>query len=321
MAEPTQPLSRPNDSTSPHLLVIVLAWKNERFVDCFVRSLDLATRRLSDGRVTLLTLQNGSEGQVAADALEAATYGSPFEFQRLSSDVNLGYAGGMQFVADHIDFNDFEACLFTNLDGWFDSDALVELQRANDEEPTWEILVPSVRTGSKVTVALTRDRTGRFRRRGPNAEPGSRVAAGSGACLVLSRSCLQRRIGSSGVLFHPEYHSYGEDQELFLWAHESGIEVVAWPEMRFNHFGAGSTGDSASVAIKEDWLIVHIVSNFLTNQSIYGPHRFAHFSLGLAGYITLLALKRPRQSCALIWKSLSSWRCKRRAVLYRRSHP
>lgn len=98
---------------------------------------------------------------------------------------------------------------------------------------TWDFLAPAVREGEdgKVPAGVTK-RTKAHRLlpvENPPTEP-QRVSSGSGACVIVRRQVLDRRIKEVGGLFEEAFDTAGE-LDLFWWAERQGLAVRYVPTL------------------------------------------------------------------------------------------
>jgi hypothetical protein len=97
----------------------------------------------------------------------------------------------------------------------------------------WDFLAPVVRQGEDGKQAGGATRRGKTHRlvdleRLPRES--QRVSAGNGACVIIRRSALERRVAAVGGLFDEAYES-GGDLDLFWWAEGEGLLVRFVPTL------------------------------------------------------------------------------------------
>lgn len=220
--------------------VVTIAWRNEQFATTFARSLDAAASHGGTGNQTqLVVVVNGPEGAAAADALLDALGETGIVPVVVRLDRNTGFSGGADAGADRASG---DILVVANLDVVFDG-LFFDVVRREAESSTWDILAPQVLQGPDgLDCGVSRRR--RSHRLAWVAPPleAAPVPAGNGACIILRRSALERRIADSGALFDPEFHSFNEDIDLFWWAERAGLVVWYAPHLRVEHALAGSFG-------------------------------------------------------------------------------
>jgi GT2 family glycosyltransferase len=222
--------------------VVSLLWRNARFAQGFLETFS-DSARAADHHPSLVLVRNGPEGDDARKVVESFRHTTfPSEFPHawiLSSDENLGFAGGMNFGLVSLDADIF---VLANLDLEFDINFFTACQELKTDEPA--IYVPSIAQPTP---------KGPFEEAGPlrfglfmNQRPaktvaGESVVIGNGSCIIMTSSAV-KTLSSAQGLFWPELHSYGEDIDLFLRARERGIRVTFEPSLRVTHFHGGSFG-------------------------------------------------------------------------------
>ena len=236
------------------IAVVTLLWRNEQYVDRFVRSLADAADHAGI-QVELVALRNGPAGTAAASLLAAAVEPlAMIALRRLNLPENIGFAGGMNVgCADATG----DVIVAANLDLEFDREFFVALAQRSalvSEPASGAFLAPSVGSpGGGRPAGRTTDEAGALRRdwlhrpspasRAAGTEKvgtGERITAGNGACIVFGRELLKARTLAVGGLFDEEYHSYFEDVDLFWWAQRRSIPVWFTPAMRVLHHQGGS---------------------------------------------------------------------------------
>lgn len=180
-------------------------------------------------------------GGADADLLATAL---PFA-RVVATPRNLGFAGGANVGLRAALADGADAVLLVNSDAALAPEALARLAEA---------LRPPV---GIVGPALVRARDGRLESLGLDVSPGGgrivevargappslaggpprRVAAVSGAVMLLSRAALEVTGG-----FDERFFLYVEDVDLCLRAARAGLHTVVAPEARARHEGAASAG-------------------------------------------------------------------------------
>ena len=179
----------------------------------------------------VVLVDNGSDAP-----LEPSTFGVTVHVH-LRSESNLGYAGGMNLGVKHATG---EWLLLCNSDVVFSANFFSSLQnrirwiegnshdigflgglllKGGSTSPASQALPPLPldpdlvdSSGGRLSLGL------RCRRLSSTQGPGAMsVSCLSGACFAVKRAVIEE-VGVRGELFDPDYHSYGEDKDLWLRA-------------------------------------------------------------------------------------------------------
>ncbi|MGH9278626.1 MAG: hypothetical protein ACRD12_11055, partial [Acidimicrobiales bacterium] len=106
------------------------------------------------------------------------------------------------------------------------------LRRVRIEMPNrWDLLAPVVRTGeAQPPVGVTK--RGKAHRLVPDTLPRQpqQVPGGHGACIIIRRDALEKRVAAVGGLFEDAYET-GGDLDLFWWAERTGLVVRFVPNL------------------------------------------------------------------------------------------
>ena len=223
----------------PHVSVVTLGWRNEQHAAAFVSSLAAAWAAAGGPQPQVVFVVNGPEGEAAAAEASRAAGDCGLELTLLRLDTNTGFSGGADAGAGAAGG---DVIVIANLDLTFDEQFLRVLAREAAAGGPWAFLAPRVVQGAAGEDAGVSRRTPSHRLAwvSPGPSVPTTVPAGNGACLVLRRSTLERRLADAGALFDPEYHSFNEDIDLFWWAERRGLEVRYVPDIQVAHALAGS---------------------------------------------------------------------------------
>ena len=245
------------------LSVISLVWRNQGYLRDFVVSLDRSFGEAGT-RGRLILVENGTDGKVDHDGLRVVRN---TDIKIIRSATNLGFAGGMNLGVAHA--MPTEIFVLANLDLRWHTDFAARIKdRIPGAGHRWDSLTPSVRR-LRDEVELG----GPMRRGARNtlvpAPPGSRITGGHGCCMILHRAVVERRLACCGSLFDDEYHSFGEDQDLFWWASRHGIRVVHDPTLLIFHAVAGSFGGRQSFSERPSDIREQVAANYRLNNFKY----------------------------------------------------
>ncbi len=97
----------------------------------------------------------------------------------------------------------------------------------------WDFLAPAVRTGEDGKHPAGVSKRGKTHRLVEVETPpreAARVSAGNGACVIVRRPVLERRLKAIGGLFDEAYET-GGDLDLFWWAERDGLVVRYVPTL------------------------------------------------------------------------------------------
>jgi GT2 family glycosyltransferase len=224
-------------TASPAISVVTMAWRNEDHAAAFVESLAAAAAGTAPPQVVLVV--NGPEGQAAGTAFSEAAARAGLDVTTVTLGTNTGFSGGADAG---VEVATGEIVVVANLDLTFNERFLAVLGEEAAGGERWDFLAPAVRQGAAGADEGVSRRTRSHRLAWVGSPPPAPapVPAGNGACLVLRRATLERRVANAGALFDPEYHSFNEDIDLFWWAARRGLVVRYVPDLRVTHALAGS---------------------------------------------------------------------------------
>ena len=240
--------------------VVTIAWRNERFAASFAASLRTAVDVAAMESPELVIVTNGPDGLAATAAVKAACEGSTLIPLVVALEDNRGFSGGMNAGVDRARG---QILVVANLDLRFDERFLAGLNRMASEQ-SWDILAPRVVQGAASHEAgvSRRKRSHRLAWITPPPSGSAIVPAGNGACIVLRRSALERRLAATGALFDPEYHSFNEDIDLFWWAEREELVVRYAPELKVDHALAGSFGGAYAFGSRPAEVQQRVMANY-----------------------------------------------------------
>lgn len=188
--------------------------------------LDAVQRSGGDPPMEVIVVAVGPEGRAAADELVEHTAGSTLapeivEVERATTfapAVNAGVAktSGEVVVAARPEVTFHQRFL----------------RRIRIEMPNrWDLLAPVVRTG-EAQPPVGVNKRGRTHRlvADPLPRQAQQVAGGHGACIIIRREALERRVAAVGGLFEDAYET-GGDLDLFWWAEHNGLVVRFVPNL------------------------------------------------------------------------------------------
>lgn len=221
--------------------MVTLAWQNENFASGFLMSLERAWQAAGQPTIELIVVENGDCGKAAVSRLRDSA--TPLSLTIIPLPTNRGFSGGANLG---VAATSGEIVVVANLDLEFDERFLVELGSMSSRP--WDLLVPAVLPlePSRPTPLNTGPARRRLLHRHawvtPPPETVRQVQAGTGSCLVLRRSTIDRRSAAVGGLFDSEYHSFYEDVDLFWWAERHHLVSLYDPALVVRHALAGSYG-------------------------------------------------------------------------------
>ncbi len=217
--------------------VVTMAWRNEDHAAPFVQSLAAAAAGAAPPHLVLVV--NGPEGHAAGAAFSDAAARAGLDVTTVTLGTNTGFSGGADAG---VEVATGDIVVVANLDLIFDERFLAVLRDEAAGGERWDFLAPAVGQGAGGAGegVSRRTRSHRLAWVSPPPPAPAPVPAGNGACVVLRRATLERRIADAGALFDPEYHSFNEDIDLFWWAARRGLVVRYVPALQVTHALAGS---------------------------------------------------------------------------------
>ena len=298
--------------------VITIGWRNERFAASFATSLRTAAEVASMEPPELVIVTNGPDGVAATGALRAACEGSTLSPLEISLDDNRGFSGGMDAGVARASG---EILVVANLDLTFDERFIVGLKREAAEQ-SWDMLAPRVLQGaiSGEAGVSRRKRSHRLAWVVPPPSGPANVYAGNGACIVLRRSTLERRMAATGALFDPEYHSFNEDIDLFWWAEREGLVVRYAPKLEVDHALAGSFGGDYAFKARPLDVQRRVMANYRVTvwKNAAGVRDWLGWPLGETQYLAQAVLSRRMAGVGAYVESWSTAATTVRAIRRRR---
>lgn len=277
------------DPSQISITVVTLLWRNERYADTFLRTLEKAAA-LADTSVELVAVENGPDGTLAGQALtRAAADAEHIRMLPCRSPDNDGFSGGANrgcAVASG------DILVVANLDLEFDPAFVVEVKAraATLSEPAF--LVPSVASPRMCSQdvdrgPLRRDWLHRTAVLGATPSPGQRVPSANGSCIIFGRSLYARRCAAVGGVFDPEYHSYYEDLDLFWWAERQDIPAWWAPSIKVLHHQGGSFGGKYAFRDRTADLRTSVMANYRLTVWRHASRLREAFGwlMGEAGYL------------------------------------
>lgn len=241
--------------------VVTLGWQNEKFASGFLMSLEAAWQMAGQPAIELIVVENGDRGRAAVSRLRNSATQLPLTIITLPD--NRGFSGGAN---RGVAATSGEIVVVANLDLELDERFLVELGSMSSR--SWDLLVPAVLPLEPARP--TPLNTGPARRRlvhrhawvTPPPETARRVQAGTGSCMVLRRSTIDRRSAAAGGLFDPEYHSFYEDVDLFWWAERHHLVSLYDPALLVRHALAGSFGGQYRFGTRPAAIQQQVIANW-----------------------------------------------------------
>jgi GT2 family glycosyltransferase len=310
------------DPSQTSMTVITLLWRNERYADAFLRTLETAAAA-ADTSVELVAVENGPDGTLTGLALaRAAADAEHIRMLLCRSPENAGFSGGSNrgcAVASG------DILVVANLDLEFDPAFVVEVKAraAALSEPAF--LVPSVASsrmnGQGVDGGpLRRDWLNRPAVLAETPSPGERVPSANGSCIIFGRSLYARRCAAVGGVFDPEYHSYYEDLDLFWWAERQDIPALWAPNIKVLHHQGGSFGGKYSFRDRPADLRASVMANYrltVWRHASRLPEVFG-WLMGEAGYLAKCVLYAGPSGVGDYLRSWHLSRIRVRAIVARR---
>lgn len=195
--------------------------------------LEAVQRTGGDPPAEVVVVAVGAAGRAAADSLVEHTAGTSLRPEIVEVEAGTGYGraanlGVAKTSGDVVVVAKPEVTFHQRF-----------LRRLRIEIPeNWDFLAPAVREGESGKVATGVSRRGRTHRLAPVDNPPARnaekVSAGNGACVIVRRHVLERRVGAVGGLFEDAYET-GGDLDLFWWAEHRGLVVRYVPTLVVGH--------------------------------------------------------------------------------------
>jgi hypothetical protein len=195
--------------------------------------LDAVQRTGGDPLMEVIVVAVGPEGRAAAEEMveHAAPAGLKPEILEIETDAPYARAANTGAAKASGDI-----LVVANPAVTFHQRFLRRLRTEADEE--WDFLAPAVREGEDGKVHAGATRRGRTHRLAPVPDlpkQPARVSAGHGACVILRRSTLERRIADAGHLFEEAYEEANAGLDLFWWAERQGLIVRYVPTLYVGH--------------------------------------------------------------------------------------
>ena len=195
--------------------------------------LEAAQRTGGDPPMEVVVVAVGEAGRTAADALVELTHGTSLTPQIVEAPAGAGYGRAANLGITHATG---DVVVVAKPEVSFHQRFLRRLRIEMDEK--WDFLAPAVREGESGKVATGVSKRGRTHRLTPVDSPPARVAeqvaAGNGACVIVRRHILDKRVAAVGGLFEDAYES-GSDLDLFWWAEHQGLVVRYVPNLYVGH--------------------------------------------------------------------------------------
>jgi GT2 family glycosyltransferase len=190
--------------------------------------LDAVQRTGGEPPAEVVVVAVGPAGRVAAEQLVDNTEGTSLRPEVVDVDEGDGYvraanAGAAKTSGDIV--------VVARPEVTFHQRFLKRLRMEAGE--TWDFLAPTVRQGEDgkhLTGASKRGKTHRLVELDKPPRESTRISAGNGACVILRRAVLDRRVAAVGGLFEEAYET-GGDLDLFWWAERAGLVVRYVPTL------------------------------------------------------------------------------------------
>ena len=212
----------------PDISLVTVTFGDEISATRVGTGLEATQRSGGDPPMEVIVAAVGPAGRAAAEQIVTLTAGSSLKPEILEVGAGTGFAraanvGAARATGDIV--------VVAKPEVSFHQRFLKRLRIEASE--TWDFLAPAVREGEdgKIPAGVTK-RT-KAHRLAPVENPpteSQRVTSGSGACVIVRRHVLDRRIKEVGGLFEEAFDSAGE-LDLFWWAERHGLVVRYVPTL------------------------------------------------------------------------------------------
>lgn len=238
----------------PNISLVTLLWRNEQYVDTFLEALPGAVD------IERIAVVNGPDGERAGKTLVSHAKGPDWRVVRLNK--NRGFTGGANAG---ISMASGRIVILANLDLRFAPDFFTRLLDGRLE--AWDVAVPGVHAwGSDFNDLIDGPVVRKWHHRHVMLQPvpvaGSYLTAGTGCCIIFKSAVLSARLHENGVLFDPEFHSFGEDLDLFWWASKRGTKIRFFPSLRVEHAWGGSYGGRYRYVDRDPDIKLRVMTNY-----------------------------------------------------------
>jgi GT2 family glycosyltransferase len=218
--------------------------------------LDALAAELSDS-VQVHVLDNGSAPDDVR-ALAAAVAAHAERITLLRSDVNLGFAGGMnRLLQAALDDARVDEVLLLNSDTVPATGFVAALRARLQPESRVDMVAANLRNrnggADSLGITLYRSTLASNRKREDEILLGP-----SGGCALLTRRLLEDLRASHGEWFDERFFCYAEDTDLVLRARWLGYQPAYAPDARVEHAGSLSSGGPDN-----DFVLYHGIRNSL----------------------------------------------------------
>lgn len=189
--------------------------------------LEAVQRTGGDPPMEVIVVAVGPEGQEAANELVEHTVGTTLKPEIFEVDRGTTYAPA---VNAGVAKTSGDVVVAARPEVTFHQRFLKRLRIEMPER--WDLLAPVVRVGeAKPPIGITkRGKTHRLVDSDTLPRQPEPVTGGHGACVIIRRPALERRIAVAGGLFEDAYET-GGDIDLFWWAERAGLVVRFVPNL------------------------------------------------------------------------------------------
>lgn len=189
--------------------------------------LEAVQRSGGEPPMEVIVVAVGPEGRAAADELVEHTTGTTLTPEIVEVDRGTTYAPA---VNAGVAKTTGEVVVAARPEVTFHQRFLKRVRIEMPEK--WDLLAPVVRVGeAKPPIGITkRGKTHRLVDIDNLPRQAERVSGGHGACVIIRRPALERRVAAAGGLFEDAYES-GGDIDLYWWAERSGLIVRFVPNL------------------------------------------------------------------------------------------
>ena len=191
--------------------------------------LEAAQRTGGDPPMEVVVVAVGAEGEAAAKQIVDLTAGTSLK----PIVVALGEQNGYPQAANTgVARTTGDVVVVARPEISFHQQFLRRLRIEANEK--WDLLAPAVREGESGKTATGATRRGKTHRlvsvEKPYRGDAEVVEAGNGACVIIRRHVLDKRVAEVEGLFDPAYLT-GDDLDLFWWAERAGLVVRYVPTL------------------------------------------------------------------------------------------
>jgi len=216
-------------SSAPDITLVAVTFGDPDLAVRTGTGLEAAQRSVGSPPVELVLAAVGDDGSAAAKTIAERAAPAGLEARVLELPAGTGYvAAANAGVAAAT--GDIVVC--TRPEVSFHQRFLRRLRVEAAE--SWDLLAPAVREGEGGKVPTGATHRGRALRLVPDAtqpKQAQTVAAGNGACVIVRRPVLDRRVQLAGGLFEEAFEAGAEDLDLFWWAERQGLLVRFVPNL------------------------------------------------------------------------------------------